>query len=181
MARLSRNDWLEQGLEYLVQHGVDALTIANICSVLEVTKGSFYHHFKNRQAFLEALLQYWEETYTTQFIEFSVEGKTTLEQMHRLSRRIVETHNNSETVIRAWAQVDPIAKEYQERVDRRRIQFLYKLHLEISGNETYARTMANLAYTILIGSQQIMPPLNKSELSELFKLTESLVQKKEDS
>ena len=71
MARLKRTDLLEQGLQQLVEEGVDALTVDSICSLLGVTKGSFYHHFKNRQIFLEALLQFLEETYTSKFIEFS--------------------------------------------------------------------------------------------------------------
>lgn len=172
MTQLNREDWLKEGLMQLVTLGVDALTIDVMCKVMGVTKGSFYHHFKNRRMFQKALLEYWEDTYTTKFIEFSEGADSPQEKLKRLSVQVIETHNTYENTIRAWAQVDDLAREYQQRVDQRRLEFLYDLYRQLSGDEEHARTMAHLAYTTLIGAAQILPPLRKAELAAMYsKLT----------
>ena len=104
MVKLTKEIWLEQGLLVLVESGIDAVTIDGMCRLFAVTKGSFYHQFKNREAYLEAMLQFWEETYTTQFIVDSSEGLTPLEQIQIFnqvfySHHLVDCINNLSLMI----------------------------------------------------------------------------------
>lgn len=170
MARLKRDDWLEQGLNTLAKKGVDALTIDAMCQLMAVTKGSFYHHFQNREAFLEAILSYWEDKFTQQFIEFSQEGLSTQEKLERLHQRVIESYGTYEVNIRAWAQVDPLARKFQERVDRKRLNFLFELQKEMGANEKIARAMAQLQYATLIGSTGIIPSLEAEDLENMYQL-----------
>lgn len=174
MARLQREDWLEQGLFTLAEQGVDALTIEAMCKLMKVTKGSFYHHFKNREAFLEAILIFWEDKYTQQFITFSQEGLTPQERLERLHQLVLESYGSYEVNIRAWAQVDPLARNYQERVDQQRLNFLYEIQQGLYENDETARTMAHLQYTTLIGSAQMMPALTQSDLETMYRLLTQL-------
>ena len=57
--RLSREDWLVDALAVLVSRGVDAVQITHLARRLGVTRGSFYWHFENREALLDALLAEW--------------------------------------------------------------------------------------------------------------------------
>jgi AcrR family transcriptional regulator len=175
MSQLKREDWLERGLNLLAEESLEALTIDSLCQRFGVTKGSFYHHFKNRQAFLEALLQFWEETYTSSFIAYSLEGASPLEQLERLQELVVQNFATAEIAIRAWAQSDPLARTYQERVDRRRLDFLYDLQLKLHNKPDLARSMAHLQYATLIGSTQILPPLTSEDLQQMFLLVSRLV------
>jgi AcrR family transcriptional regulator len=59
--RFDREAWLEAALEVLARQGQAKLRVETLARQLGVTKGSFYHHFKNREAFLKALLAYWAE------------------------------------------------------------------------------------------------------------------------
>lgn len=170
MAQLKREDWLERGLLLLAEKGIDALTINEMCQQFDVTKGSFYHHFKNRQAFLEAVLTYWEDRFTQQFIEFSQEGLNAQEKMARLHQMVIENYGTYEVNIRAWAQVDPLAQAFQERVDQTRLNFLYELQREFYQTDEEARTMAQLQYTTLIGSSQLMPELSAQDLNNMYHL-----------
>ena len=170
MARLKREDWLEQGLMTLAEKGVDALTIDAMCQLLSVTKGSFYHHFQNRDAFLEAILSYWEDKFTKQFIEFSQEGLSTQEKIERLHQRVIESYGTYEVNIRAWAQLDLLARKFQERVDQQRLNFLYELQKEMLSDEKVARTMAQLQYATLIGSTGIIPHLEADDLENMYQL-----------
>ncbi|HVU82101.1 MAG TPA: helix-turn-helix domain-containing protein, partial [Rhodanobacteraceae bacterium] len=58
--RLSAADWERGALEMIAQEGVDALAVEALARRLGVTKGSFYWHFKNREALLQAALNRWE-------------------------------------------------------------------------------------------------------------------------
>ena len=174
MAQLKREDWLERGLNTLAENGVDALTIDRICQLMGVTKGSFYHHFQNRETFLEAILSYWEDKFTKQFIEFSQEGLTAQEQLERLHQRVIESYGTYEVNIRAWAQGDPLAREFQERVDQQRLNFLFELQKEMYSSEKDAMTMAQLQYATLIGSTQIIPGLKAEDLENMYRLLSDL-------
>src|SRR4051794_41809345 len=60
MERLAREDWLRAARLALLRGGVEAVRPEKIARDLQVTKGSFYWHFRNREDLLEALLHEWE-------------------------------------------------------------------------------------------------------------------------
>ena len=53
-ARLSRRDWILAGQEILREHGVSGVKLAQLTRRLNVSTGSFYHHFANFDAYLGA-------------------------------------------------------------------------------------------------------------------------------
>src|SRR5262245_24621484 len=59
--RFRREDWIELGLSLLTEHGPDGLTIERLTEAAVKTRGSFYHHFVDHQAFLSALGEHWLE------------------------------------------------------------------------------------------------------------------------
>lgn len=175
MPQLKRDDWLQHGLQTLAESGVDSLTIDGLCRQLGVTKGSFYHHFKNHRAYLEAVLQYWEDEYTSRFIAYSQEGETVAEQLDRLNDLVSKSFGGYEVYIRAWAQTDTLAREFQERVDKRRVEYLYQLYQQWLQDDKQALAMAHLAYTALIGSNNIFPPLKRENFNNMAALLTRLV------
>lgn len=172
--RVQKNDWLERGLEVLAREGLNAVTIEAMCHLLGVTKGSFYHHFANRDAFLEALLQHWEAHYTMAFIHYSEMGNSPTEQLERLMKIVVRNHDDSEVAIRVWAQNNPLARAYQERVDQKRMGYLEQLLRRLGQSASVARTRAQMLYTLLIGAQVILPPLTRDELRAMYAQMELL-------
>ncbi|MFG1491038.1 TetR/AcrR family transcriptional regulator, partial [Oceanospirillum sp. HFRX-1_2] len=67
--KMLKDDWLSLGLELLVEAGVAQVKIDPLCQRAGATKGSFYHHFKNREVFLTELLNYWQQHYSQQLID----------------------------------------------------------------------------------------------------------------
>lgn len=51
------------------KQGVAKITIDNLCNLLEITKGAFYHHFKNIDGYIDALMAFWVKENTLAFIE----------------------------------------------------------------------------------------------------------------
>ena len=61
VAPLSALDWVRAALALIAREGVAAVAVEPLARELGVTKGSFYWHFANRDALIEAALQAWEE------------------------------------------------------------------------------------------------------------------------
>lgn len=55
----TRGGWIEAALAVLVEGGIEAVQITQLARHLGVTRGSFYWHFKSREALLEALIREW--------------------------------------------------------------------------------------------------------------------------
>ncbi len=59
--RLSAEDWEDAALSLIAEQGVGALAVEALARQLGVTKGSFYWHFRTREALLQAALERWEQ------------------------------------------------------------------------------------------------------------------------
>jgi AcrR family transcriptional regulator len=60
LRQLGREDWIEAGLRLLCETGPAALRVEPTAKRLGVSKGSFYWHFRDRAAWRDALLAYWD-------------------------------------------------------------------------------------------------------------------------
>jgi len=168
--RWTRADLLQAGLTILAEHGEAALTIESICTRLGVTKGSFYHHFGSRQIFSRQLLEYWEEEHTRRFIELCDRAGDAADSYCMLDAFAEEVEDDVEVAVRAWALRDPLAREFQERIDQTRMDYLKALHQDLIGDAARAEVLARLEYAAFIGSRQIMPGLGKAQLAEILDL-----------
>ena len=65
---LSASDWIRAATDALVEGGVAAVAVEPLAVRLGTTKGSFYHHFENRDALLTAALDAWERSQTEEVI-----------------------------------------------------------------------------------------------------------------
>src|SRR5262249_52935150 len=59
--RLGTTEWIEAALARLAQGGLDEIRVELLAKQLNVTKGSFYWHFHDRNDLLEQLLDSWRD------------------------------------------------------------------------------------------------------------------------
>ena len=57
--QLTPNDWVRAATDLLVTKSIDAVRVDVLAKQLDVTRGSFYWHFKNRDDLLNQVLQDW--------------------------------------------------------------------------------------------------------------------------
>ncbi|MBN1412213.1 MAG: TetR/AcrR family transcriptional regulator [Spirochaetales bacterium] len=166
-------DWLEAGLEILSAEGPSALTIDNLVTVMGKTKGSFYHHFSNSKNFVNHLITYWFETYTVKILEKSKKGLSPNEKLKTLVQSTLKIPRKTELAIRAWALYDPDVRQYQEKIDTARLEYLYEIFFSVTNDKKSSRHKAFKIYSAFIGYQQLANYItgNKSPIiTELFEI-----------
>jgi AcrR family transcriptional regulator len=165
-------DWLNAGLRLLADEGAPAVTIDRLTAKLGLSKGSYYHHFQGVGGFRAALLEHFEALFTTRLIDTVEEdpGATAEVKLVRLMELVLAGPEDAklEIAVRAWALQDGEARQAQERVDRARTQYLQKLCRGLDSILIAPDRLAELLYLILVGAEQVLPPVPSKELRELY-------------
>lgn len=153
----SQLDWLEFALDILIKKGPDSLKITPLCDLKGVTKGSFYHHFKNRSEFIETLMTHWYQEMTLDFITQANTQASPLERLKKLDQVIASHNIEAEMHIRAWALKEQSIAAHLERIDQQRKSYLAHCYIELGMEEVQAQDVALMAYANFLGMQQIHP------------------------
>jgi AcrR family transcriptional regulator len=164
-ARLAREDWLALGLERLADDGPPALQLERVCAAAGRTRGSFYHHFVDHADFLDALAAHWRKRHTEALIDLSQEGSPTvrLRTIRLLATRVDAA---VELGMRRLAAGNPRIQAVVDEVDRRRIDYMTRLHQARPGaTRNQAAAFAWLEYAAYIGSQILWPDADPEELA----------------
>ncbi len=152
--RKSREAWMEAALRALDDGGVDAIRVERLARSLGVTKGSFYWHFEDRAALLEAIVTLWESSGTAAIIEETeARGGDARARIRRLWAKTSSSGRlGAELALRDWARHDPAIAARVQTVDDERMRYLRGLFAEISANSAAAEERAMLMYSLLIGN-----------------------------
>ena len=145
------------------KEGFARITIDNLCGLLQITKGAFYHHFKNIDGYVDALMRYWLEVNTFEFIREVDKLNTPKEQQQKLADMAAYASIRNESVIRAWGYSSPIVRNYVAQADNIRL----KLNEAIGLDAKQAMDLAVIQYSMLIGMQQICSALSAEQFKEL--------------
>ena len=166
----AKDEWLLFALKVLMEHGPEQIKIGPLCEMKGVTKGSFYHHFKNRAVFVDELMQYWYNTMTLGFIEQANTQASPMERLEKLDEVIAQHHIGAETHIRAWALKEPAIKAYLLKIDSKRQHYLASCYSELGVPEAMANDLALMAYANFLGMQQICPPPDMATILRISSL-----------
>jgi AcrR family transcriptional regulator len=159
---VDRNDWLRAAVAVLSLNGVDAVRVEPLARELGVTKGSFYWHFTDRAALLDAVLEAWEESATHAVVRQNEQVSSNAdERLVALVIRAFGTEAQVERAIRAWAAHDARAMNVLKRVDVTRIATICGLFVDCGLLEEAAESRARLLYTAYIGEMHISVPITR--------------------
>ena len=167
--RLTREDWLETGLQLLSNSGEQALTVERLCKATSRTKGSFYHHFQDRDRFVDALLEYWQSKYTDKIITAVERLKDPIAQRRELDRLAANVDNQLERVIRNWSAVDERVRQIIRQVDEQRINYLTNLISNLGQiDRQTANELAIVEYAAFLGLQYLFPDDNSRRMEHFI-------------
>lgn len=153
-AEVSRDDWIAAGLQDLGRHGEGALRLDRLCARLGITKGSFYWHFSGRDAFVQAMLETWEQRDTLALIELvEAEGRDPEGKLRALFRAANSGRVDfaAEQAIRHLGHGSAAVRAMLLRVDARRLEYLAGLFGSMGHPPARAQALASLYYGLVFG------------------------------
>ncbi|MFS0838823.1 TetR/AcrR family transcriptional regulator [Paenibacillus sp. 1P03SA] len=147
--QLTREDWVKAGIHKLAKSGIHEVRVEVLAKALRISKGSFYHYFRDRKELLDSMLDYWEDHATKRIIENVEQGTFSLEQLLHLS--INNGDKQIETGIYAWAKHDPVVASRLVDIEEQRIHFLSVLYQKRGLTLPEAADRARLTYLTYVG------------------------------
>jgi AcrR family transcriptional regulator len=153
--KLDAQAWIEAALETLADGGIEAVRVEPLAEALAVTKGSFYWHFADRRALLDALFAQWASGRITAIRE-QVAGPEHPRVMLMRLADLYTRHANVkglaiELAIRSFARNDDGAAKIVRLVDTERLTHVTRLFGGLGWNLLEAQARAVLFYSYLFG------------------------------
>ncbi len=163
--QLNRESWILAAFETLYIDGIDAVRIEPLATKLNVTKGSFYWHFKNRTELHDALLDYWEKEMTQSVLDAANEfhGSPKQRLINTLREIVGKERTKYDPAVRNWARSDIKVKKVVEYIDKIRLSFLHGLFIDIGFSKQQAEIRSRLMYYYIMGevTVTIKEPMTK--------------------
>jgi AcrR family transcriptional regulator len=164
MGTVSRDAFLAAGLEVLSDLGYGGLKLAELCTRLGVTTGSFYHYFRSWPSYTRELVEYWRQGRTVRLIESISAEPDPRRRIDKIINIGLHLPHGAEAAIRAWSSADPEVYAVQAEVDKQRHEITRQSALEILHDERQAELFANWAVYLLVGYEQATLPQDKAGL-----------------
>jgi len=154
--QLAPDHWIETAIDVLAREGVAGLRVEVLAKACGVTKGSFYWHFKDRQALLDAVLERWKEGRIRDIEKTTaVAPGQELDQLHYAIEVYGASRNRKgmaiELAVRDWARHDARAAAVVESVDLYRLECTRKLFVATGMSDTEAKSRSLLLYACVFG------------------------------
>ena len=153
--RLDAAAWIAAAFDVLADGGIDAVRVEPLAKALGITKGSFYWHFTDRRALLDAMLRTWMEGRIAAIRQHAAdrgEPAAALRQLADLYTRHANVRGLAiELEIRAFARIDDGAAAAVRGVDQARLQQVTGLFIGLGWARPDAQARAVLFYSYLFG------------------------------
>ncbi len=146
-------DWIQAAVAALGREGIKGVRVEALARRLGVTKGSFYWHFTDQRALLDAVLAHWAELGTRGIIEqVEAGGGSAADRLRRLWQVVSGPDLGPELALRDWARNDRRAAAAVAQVDSERVAYLRRLFRELGCARREAEARSLLLYSLLVGA-----------------------------
>lgn len=133
-----------------------------MCAAAQRTRGSFYHHFADHDAFVRALLLAWKQRYTLDIAEKAL-AEAREDRAQTLSQLANNVDHALERAVRQYAQTNPVAQAIVREVDDLRTGFVAGLYRDQGLDPQLADDIARIEYAAFVGSQIVWPDMPAGE------------------
>jgi AcrR family transcriptional regulator len=153
---LDREAWIKGAFAVLAEEGLAGLRVEVLAKTLQVTKGSFYWHFKDRRDLFDAVLDAWKEGRISDIRKQTraQPGEELAALLHTID--VYSSVKNRkgipiELAIRDWARRDERAAAVVELVDAERLACTHRLFLALGHSDEEASARSVLLYAYVFG------------------------------
>lgn len=153
---LTAEAWAAAALDAMASGGLDAVAVEPLARRLNVTKGSFYWHFPNREALLKAALELWEQRETVDVVTGLDQEPDPYQRIVNLFKRANSSYKAGRLYLALAAATDDVrVNEVVQRVSALRLGYLEKCYRALGMSAEEAPLWAAFAYATFIGNQQV--------------------------
>ncbi len=149
---LDRNRWLDAALDALYEEGEVGVRVEPLARRLGVTKGSFYHHFRDREELVAAMVDRWRATQDAYVDALrqtpAASPEARIEAVIAFTRQKDSRHDVG---MRAWALHHKPARRALEAIDGRRLAYVESLFADLGFAPDEAKLRARLLYFYQVG------------------------------
>ena len=172
--RLTSEEWVRKGLEFVQQSGHPRLCIDKVAKWLGVTKGAFYYHFSDKAEYERALLDHYVAT-TIQNLskELSLLSTPQMRLKELLKKQIEIDRTRLSMIFRAWGLENPSVAEALKKMDRLRLKHANYLFQDLGFPPREAAVRARVLVAFLQGESGLFCQLTRkqrlAQLEERFR------------
>ena len=160
-ARLDAQAWIAAAFDALAAGGIDALRVEPLAKALDITKGSFYWHFADRRALIDAMLTSWAAGRIAAIRAQALDRGAPAAVLRALVDLYTHRANTRglaiELAIRSLARSDGEAARAVRSVDRERLRQVAELFGGMGWGAADAQARAILFYSTLFGQSLLDP------------------------
>ncbi|HEV7641904.1 MAG TPA: TetR/AcrR family transcriptional regulator [Gaiellaceae bacterium] len=151
--RLGPADWCRAALAAVAEGGVDAIAVEPLAKRLGVSKGSFYWHFKNRDALVAAAAKHWQETMRAEAAARIAQVPDPRERLVVLIRGAFGRRADAGRIEAAFVsgRESALTAAAVRRVTKDRLALLSQAFRELGFSESDARHRATVASGAYVG------------------------------
>ena len=163
--RLSVDDWIGAALEIMATEGIGGVKIQRLCDQLGVTKGSFYWHFKDLDAFLDAIAERWrdgEGSFRSR-LDTAVRSNPKRGLADAVSAFLDRRLGRLERAMRDWSRTDERARAAIKSADKRTFDALVSGFEGLGFDRTESDVRAKILFYAGVGFGDVGPIGDRSE------------------
>ncbi len=165
--RGSEELWLDAAHKMLIDSGVESVKVMSLATALNMSRTSFYWHFSDRNALLDALIERWKMRNTGNLIaQTELYAETITEAILNLFECWIDAQlfdARMDFAIRNWAHHSTRLKHILRLTDRQRIDAIRAMFSRFSFSEEEANVRAHTVYYTQVGYISMMVDESKAE------------------
>lgn len=149
---VGRAEWVAAALGVLVADGIDQVRVERLARRLGITKGSFYHHFRDRADLHAAMLETWRQDMVNAVradLDTIADPRERFRRMMRLPLEDSRAPLDVDVAIRLWARRDAGVRAVLDEVEAARIAYMARVMAECGVPAESLQQRAALAYAFL--------------------------------
>jgi AcrR family transcriptional regulator len=148
---LGPDDWLRAAFARLTQQGVEAVRVELLARDLDVSKGSFYWHFRDRGELLEKMLAAWEKT-EFDWLGGEITDAAAATRWAKFIERTTDPHRTGMAVaFAAWAHQDEHVAIRVAAIEQKKAALIADVLRDIGFDLARAESWAGVILLVCIG------------------------------
>ena len=178
---LTPERWIEAATEVLVDQGIDHVRVDLLARELNVTRGSFYWHFRDREDLLRSVLQAWRQRATELLTQRLESARSDPHEQLRdvislpFRGRAAARAARIELAIRAWARRDAMARAFVDEADASRIGYIAQIFSALGFPIVEARSRAFVLYSYVVAESLLTGQGSATQRDERARFVERLL------